>query len=368
MAQICCYRSLTRLEYVDGSNSEKVFEFLLNQGADPSIRGYDSNDVTPLEFLVWSGNQGRARPLFPSLRLLVSRSEEIVYNTPDETINGILSEFHGTAAEFKFLQQKCCPKYYQMPQYTRVAVAAQIASGVWDAQHMPELLRTALGKDPLSIDNLQIECFSKRWRKSVALVHSIAGKIGRSLAGLHCRWNLKWTQIQQTSRKGKFFGLCAPMDEHRQEQMLLYKSWNTMFCELLSAGIDIHKIVGQSTPFSSFLSSYLQWCCIEGSMKLSDVALKIWLGDLQTYGLDLEDFGQIEEHLFNSGYVDKDFQSGWRYGAPRLINFTYGSSPNDWHLWISETSDCFVGDFWCLIERQGEVMCERGNHKVWAKA
>ncbi|PMD32336.1 hypothetical protein L207DRAFT_399301, partial [Hyaloscypha variabilis F] len=156
----------TLLHYVDGLNSEKVFEFLLNQGADPSIRGYYSHDSTPLEFLVWTGSQGRARPLFPSIRLLVSRSEEIVYNTPDETINGILSDFHGTAAEFKFLQQKCCPKYYQMPQYTRVAVAAQIACGVWDAQHMPELLRTALGKDSLSIDILQIECFSKRWQKS----------------------------------------------------------------------------------------------------------------------------------------------------------------------------------------------------------
>jgi hypothetical protein len=71
----------------------------------------------------------------------------------------------------------------------------------------------------------------------------------------------------------------------------------------------------------------------------------------------LKNFGQIEERLFNSGYVDKDFHLGWKNsGDPRLINFSYGSSPDDWHLWISESSDSFVGDFSRLIKWQEEVM------------
>ena len=91
-------------------------------------------------------------------------------------------------------------------------------------------------------------------------------------------------------------------------------------------------------------------------MRKCDAAVKMWLGDLQTTGLDLKIFGQTEESLFNSGYSDKTLSYKWVYGWLRLINFTYGSSPDDWHLWISVSTDYLVGEFWCLVKRQEEVM------------
>jgi hypothetical protein len=168
-------------------------------------------------------------PILPSLRCLLARSEQIIYETPEETVNGILSSFHGTAEEFIFLQQECCPTYYQMPQWTRVAVAASCS---WNAHHMPELIRTALGKDPLSVTNLQTEGLSRCYRNGTTLVNTIAKHIGESLA----------------SR--------TLLNKHEEKQKLLYEAWNAFFFEFMAAGIDIHHIAGQQTPFAAFLCGF----------------------------------------------------------------------------------------------------------------
>jgi hypothetical protein len=95
-------------------------------------------------------------------------------------------------------------------------------------------------------------------------------------------------------------------------------------------------------------------------IRTCNAALKIWLADLQTVGVDLDEFGRIEQQFYNSGYISKDILYRRRIeghvARERLINFTYGSSPDDWHIWFSESTDAFAGDFWNLIERQAEVM------------
>lgn len=178
----------------------EVFKFLLDQGADHTIGGNLSRPITPLQMLILCGSRSYARSLLPSMRLLMSRSDEIVYDTPEETIDGLLSDFHGNAEEFKFLQRECCPNYYQMPRYTRVAVAARIASRYGDAEHTPQLISTALGKDPLSAQDIEYECQSGYSRDRITLVHSISAKIGRALAKLLCFCEPK---AATSSMKGK---------------------------------------------------------------------------------------------------------------------------------------------------------------------
>ena len=73
-----------------------------------------------------------------------------------------------------------------MPQSTRIAVAAQIATGFWDAPHMPELIRMALGNDPWRINTLHLECMAEGNARSITLVYCIAANIGRSLADMNC--------------------------------------------------------------------------------------------------------------------------------------------------------------------------------------
>lgn len=296
------------------------------------------------------------------MRVLLSRSDDILFETPEETIKNFMSDFHGTAEDFMFLQRECCPAYYKFPQSTRVIVAARMASGVWDAEHMPDLIRAALGKDPLTIEDIQVEYPSRgsnSWR-NITLVHSIARKIGQSLADIACKERRMAAALRKARKNKQHYRVSPAIGEHRKKQLILYESWNALFCELLAAGIDIHNIVGKATPFSSFLTEYFTWCNHEEvAAETVDAAIKIWLGDLQATGLDLKHFGQTEKRLCDSGDVDKDFHSnsrGRNGGSVRLINFTYGSSPDDWHLWMSERSDAYVGDFWRLIRRQEEVM------------
>jgi len=214
---------------------------------------------------------------------------------------------------------------------------------------MPELIRTALGKGPLSVTNLQAEILPRYQRRSTTLVSTIAKRIGETLA----------------SR--------TLLNKHEEKQKLLYEAWNAFFCEFMTAGIDIHHIAGQQTAFAAFLSGFFEyfdmhrfiyWALhrffrIKDPTRTCNAALKIWLADLQIVGVDLDEFGRIEQQFYNSGYVYKDIYRWSMEGdgaSERLINFTYGSSPDDWHVWFSERTDPFVGDFWNLIERQAEVM------------
>jgi hypothetical protein len=313
----------------------------LNLGVDLSITDdfhRPGRSGTALSLLLWSGSESSLqRPILPALRCLLRRSDEIVYETEEETINGLLSGFHGTAEEFTFFQRECCPTYYQMPQSTRVAVAARCASGYWDTYDMPELVRSVIGKGPLSADSLQVECLSEGGQE-ITLVHSIARKIGASLARLH--HGEKWER------------------DVKDKQRLLYEAWNIFFCDFVAANIDIHHVVGRKTPFSAFLSGYFRWCDhVEVAPSACNTALRIWLTDLKSVGVDLEDFGRAEKDLYNSRAIGKDYHvCSWVGGNHRLINFTYGTSPHDWHLWISEKSDLFAGEFWDMIQREEEVM------------
>ena len=142
---------------------EELLRFLLDQGVEPSIASGHPNIETPLDMLVFWGTLGfgKGLPLLPCLRLLLRNTDEVPYDaTPEETVNGDLSRFHGSSEEFSFLQQHVCPSYYGMSQSTRIAVASKAASDVLDADHIPELVQK-LGPNPLTAEDLQLQAASQ---------------------------------------------------------------------------------------------------------------------------------------------------------------------------------------------------------------
>ncbi|KAJ5808609.1 hypothetical protein N7474_009878 [Penicillium riverlandense] len=205
-----------------GPRKEEVLKFLLNQEVDSSIAGAHPNLETPLNMLVFCGTLGlgKGQPLLPCLRLLLRYTKETSYeDTPEETIGGDLSRFRGSSEEFRFLQQHCCPSYYEMPQETRIAVASKAAFGVWDAYHMPKLIETMLGPTPLSAKDLQIK---GPWRfdsKNTTLVHCVVRKIGASQAALQGSHPWK-RQVRHQSQSSRLF-LYLNM---REGYYYLYKS------------------------------------------------------------------------------------------------------------------------------------------------
>jgi hypothetical protein len=318
-----------------------------------SIAGNFIKPVTPLSYLVWSGSVGgeQGHTLLPSLRILLRRSEEL-YETPEETISGFLSEFHGTAEEFLFCQQRCSPNFYRMPQWTRVAVAARAASGVWDAYHMPEMIRTVLGESALGAELLQQEWASENDPATVTLVHSVAQKLGRSQAGMQlCRPTRKPSQGAK-----QFEASWTERQEFKRHK--LCESWNRLFREFLLAGIDLHQIVDGKTPLIAFLQGYFYHDKRPKNESSACVmAVRAWLTELKAAGVNLNRFGRKEVKLWKSGDVQRDI---WCLGGngewKRLINIVYGAYPSDWNVWFSEYFDSYAGEFWDLIEQEVEAM------------
>ncbi|KAJ5670459.1 uncharacterized protein N7477_005822 [Penicillium maclennaniae] len=340
----------TLLHYAGGINRHAVLEFLLNEGADMSIAGNFSHPVTTISYLVWSGSVGgeQGHTLLPSLRILLRRSEEL-YETPEETISGFLSEFHGTAEEFLFCQQRCCPNFYRMPQWTRVAVAARAASGVWDAYHMPEMIRTVLGESALGAERIQQVWASENYPATVTLVHSVAHKLGRSQAGMQ----LCHSPARKPFQGAKELEASWTERDEFKKQKKLCESWNCLFREFLLSGIDLRQIVDGKTPLIAFLQGYFHHDKrpkYESSACVT--ALRSWLTGLKAAGI-----GRKEVKLWKSGTVQREiFCVGGNEEWKRLINLVYGAYPSDWNIWFSECSDSYAGEFWDLIEREVEAM------------
>lgn len=217
-------------------------------------------------------------------------------------------------------------------------MASTVAYGFWGACP-PGLIREMLGKDHLNVEGMQ-EVHNTSFGP-LTLVHSVAKKVGDSLARMYA----------EKSRE------CV------EERTPLYRSWNDLFREFVVAGIDVHRNVGCRSPFSMFLEGYMGYSCIyDRIMENCDIALKVWLTDLQTFGLDLEELGRTQKQLMDNEEVDQtyhvhDFDPFPGRGVTRrLISIFYGPSPSDWRLWWSGLSDLYFEDFWHLVERQTEVI------------
>lgn len=64
--------------------------------------------------------------------------------------------------------------------------------------------------------------------------------------------------------------------------------------------------------------------------------LNPWLSDLRDCGVDLYEYGRREEGMGRDGSASREFEIWDRYSIDsrilKLVSFTYGSSPSDWHL------------------------------------
>lgn len=344
-----------------GPRKEKVLKFLLEQGVDSSIGSiYPKNDA-PLDMLVSCGTLAldEGGSLFPSLRLLLRYTRQFPYeDTPEEANSGVLSRFHGSSEEFKFLQQNCCPSYYEMPQETRIAVACRAISGVWDGYHMPDLIQTMLGPDTMTAQDLQLE---GPWRfdsKNTTLVHCVVRKIGVCQAALQGQF-----PCRRRSREAPPLGHSLILKK-KKENLDLYRSWVTLFVDFLQAGVDLNHVVDQQTLLLVFFEGYFDWSENFQYQILSPTgALQNWLTDLKGAGIDLQKFGEIEDSIWKREPVRRDFSAGdlwsrdlWNRSYHRLIGFSYGPSIADWSVWLSPNVDVFVGEFWHLVEKPVEMM------------
>lgn len=83
--------------------------------------------------------------------------------------------------------------------------------------------------------------------------------------------------------------------------------------------------------------------------------IRILARALHAAGVDLLQFGREEASLLSKGLVDQDIiflhsHDPWDMVTVRLIGFSYGPKPEDWHCWFSDYRDEYAGEFWDMVE------------------
>ncbi|KAJ5546625.1 hypothetical protein N7494_004210 [Penicillium frequentans] len=333
------------LHWVGRENRSEIIEFLLSQGVDPN-----SSNYIPINCRV---SIKRPKPaaretpsLIPSLRVLFQHID-IQYETAQDAVEYALRAFHGTPEEFAFLQQHTCPSFYQLPKSERIKLALQVTSN-WDSHNFqPELIQSiarlgTLGADGTNEDS-SLEC------AQLKLLHHTVRAMGIS---------------QRTLQ----------ISGHDQDIQSACDSWSNLFHELLCLGMGIHSIHDEKTLFLAFIHGYFNMSTIspfQSGNAACNLAIQVWLHELKSAGIDLIRYGETEKRLWAEGTLWREID-GWNIAEQasdmqRVIGFSYGSSPEDWNMWLAEASDDFVGQFWEIIERPVEVMPgawpdkERGN-------
>ncbi|KAL3292678.1 Ankyrin repeat-containing domain protein [Colletotrichum asianum] len=86
-------------------------------------------------------------------------------------------------------------------------------------------------------------------------------------------------------------------------------------------------------------------------------AMQFWLEDVQSAGIDLEEYGKRELAIYLKSSCTLRHRRGFGMAGPtstlhnmRLVSFEYGPRPEDWYLVWDPDAYEFAGEFWNLIE------------------
>jgi len=109
------------------------------------------------------------------------------------------------------------------------------------------------------------------------------------------------------------------------------------------------------TPFHSLFLEQSNWE-VGGDYGKVHGLIRIWLEDLMSAGVDLLEYGRNEKAIHARILKAKPLnvlpltQYYWRGCQWDLLDFTFGPSPGDWRVWLTEPTDRFAGEFWSMIE------------------
>lgn len=136
--------------------------------------------------------------------------------------------------------------------------------------------------------------------------------------------------------------------------------------DLVKGRSDLHALTLEGyTPMLEVLSGFFHHIPRHFISRLEKARpFKIWLKELYESGVDLKHYGKEEKHLLISKRVkqvwvcsecDKSGLIRLTFKL-RLINFTYGSKPDDWVFWIVPVMETYFLDFWDMIDHPERTM------------
>lgn len=79
-------------------------------------------------------------------------------------------------------------------------------------------------------------------------------------------------------------------------------------------------------------------------------AIVMWLEDLVAAGVDLQQYGEIEQSRYPGWAILEEYAVDFFPGYDALYWFTYGPRPEDWRFFWGSKVEEFAGEFWKLVE------------------
>ena len=128
--------------------------------------------------------------------------------------------------------------------------------------------------------------------------------------------------------------------------LIVDKGWRFILRELICEGADLHSADLMSrTPFMSLLEGICDSKWNDDAIPHLEIQ-NHWLSDLRDCEVDLYEYGRREEEIYRDGSVSREIEI-WKDSSSfriwKLVSFTYGSSPSDWHLQLERGPKELVG-------------------------
>ncbi|GAB7350506.1 hypothetical protein MBLNU459_g1100t1 [Dothideomycetes sp. NU459] len=127
--------------------------------------------------------------------------------------------------------------------------------------------------------------------------------------------------------------------------------WRDLYREAVHLGIDLHSpedVRGRkSTLMLEFLSACIVWRADPYETVLTD-----FIGEIQSWGVDILEFGREEERVIRT-LENKELIPRWYNEFEtivRMTGFSYGPRVEDWQIWLSNPLDEWAGEFWDMVE------------------
>lgn len=268
------------------------------------------------------------------LRLFVVERESEYLDTWHNWENPICHSFTGPPEAITLMQGQMYPPFLERSLSERVCFALSLSHKL-DFLLIPDALRTAIGHGSIDPSAFLIQHDDG---------HTLLTWIAEGLA------------------------MCIA-----RKATAHLADWRALLAECVNAGADLHSIYTNwryywhkpllHSPLLRFTDMFLEqdtWADIEA-------VIRLWVKELSNAGVDLLQYGRQEKRLHKDGSVTKvvllpisriSIRSTrkWtklnpeRFGCVRLISFSYGASPQDWHVWYSDPRDEFSGEFWRMVE------------------
>lgn len=164
------------------------------------------------------------------------------------------------------------------------------------------------------------------------------GQITEEMA--HWRGEFNMTVLHYLAYSVDLSGVFGQIDQNYRLHGIL-----KIMLRFVQAGANLHALThDEKSPLYYLIESIVFPSTSIIQLQQSSMVLREWLKLLESYGINLVQYGAAEQDLGTFTCLASEDNYF------RTVLVTYGPRPCDWILWPCELTDSYAGDFWNLVE------------------